>query len=190
MVCYNSHFKGVVGTGIVQLPDGTTTGQNQAIGELKIQGIQSNLSAKFDKYTLYANFTFTDPKNNIMKDGELTNTYQRIGDIASFHFNTGINASYFDHLNVNLRMNYVSKRPVGSNTSVSSNPGNFPAFVLVNSSIMYKEILPGLNAQLIINNLFDLQYSDPGIRSADGVLYSYRTPQRGRNFIIRLIYEL
>ena len=97
---------------------------------------------------------------------------------------------YFDHLNVNLRMNYVTNRPVGPGTSVPANPGNFPAFVLVNGSVMYKEILPGLNAQLIINNLFDLQYFDPGIRSADGNLYSYRTPQRGRNFLIRFIYEL
>lgn len=190
LVYYNSLFNGVVGTGIVQLPDGTTTGQNQAIGKLKIQGLQSNLTAKLYQYMFYANFTYTDPKNNILKNGELTNTYQRIGDIASFHLNAGVNATYFDRLNINLRMNYISKRPVGSNTSVISNPGDFPATVLFNSSIMYKEILPGLNAQLTINNLFDLQYSDPGIRSADGVLYSYRTPQRGRNFIIRLIYEL
>ncbi len=190
LVYYNSRFNGVVGTGIVELPDGTTTGQNQAIGALKIQGIQSNLSAKLNQYTIYANFTYTDPKNNVLKNGELTNTWQRIGDIASFHLNTGVNASYFDHLNVNLRMNYIGKRPVGSATSVSSNPGDFPATALFNSSVMYKEILPGLNAQLIINNLFDLQYSDPGIRSADGGFYSYRTPQRGRNFLIRLIYDL
>lgn len=190
LVYYNSRFNGVVGTGIVQLPDGTTTGQNQAIGALKIQGLQSNLTAKLDQYTIYMNFTYTDPKNNILKDGELTNTYQRIGDIASFHFNSGVNASYFDHLNISLRMNYIGKRPVGSSTSVGSNPGDFPATVLFNSSVMYKEILPGLNAQLIVNNLFDLKYSDPGIRSADGDFYSYRTPQRGRNFLIRLIYEL
>ena len=130
------------------------------------------------------------PKNNILKDGKLTNAYQRIGDIASFHFNAGVNATYFEHLNLNLRMNYVTNRPVGPGTSVPANPGNFPAFVLANGSVMYKEILPGLSVQMIINNLFDLQYSDPGIRSADGNLYSYRTPQRGRNFLFRLIYEL
>ena len=87
-------------------------------------------------------------------------------------------------------MNYVTNRPVGPGTSVSANPGKFPAFTLFNASAMYKELLPGLNAQLIVNNLFDLQYADPGIRSADGGFYSYRTPQRGRNFLIRLIYEL
>ena len=190
LVYYNSHFNGVVGTGIVKLPDGTTTGQNQAIGALKIQGLQSNLTVKLNQYSIYANFTYTDPKNNVLKNGVLTNTYQRIGDIASFHFNTGVSANYFNHLNVNLRMNYVDKRPVGSGTSVSANPGNFPAFVLFNGSLMYKELFPGLNAQLIANNLFDLRYSDPGIRSADGGFYSFRTPQRGRNFLIRFIYEL
>jgi outer membrane receptor protein involved in Fe transport len=87
-------------------------------------------------------------------------------------------------------MNYVGSRPVGTGTSVSANPGIFPAFALCNGSVMYKEILPGFNAQVIVNNLFDKQYSDPGIRSADGGFYSYRTPQRGRNFLIRFIYEL
>ena len=190
LVYYNSHFNGVVGTGIVKLPDGTSTGQNQAIGALKIQGLQSNLTVKLNQYAIYANFTYTDPRNNILKNGALTNTYQRIGDIASFHFNTGVNATYFNHLNLNLRMNYVTNRPVGSGTSVVANPGKFPSFTLFNGSAMYKEILPGLNAQLIVNNLFDLQYADPGIRSADGGFYSYRTPQRGRNFLIRFIYEL
>ncbi|MCF8369984.1 MAG: TonB-dependent receptor [Bacteroidales bacterium] len=190
LVYYRSIFNGVVGTGFVQLEDGTTTGQNQAIGALKIQGLQSNFSAKIDNYTLYANFTYTDPQNNILENGELTNTYQRIGDIASIRSNLGVNASYFDHLNVNFRMNYAGKRPVGSNTTVSANPGNFPATFLFNSAIMYKEILPGFSVQLIVNNLFDLEYSDPGIRSADGKVYSYRTPQRGRNFLIQLIYDL
>ncbi len=190
LVYYNSQFNGVVGTGIVKLPDGTTTGQNQAIGALKIQGLQSNITVRINQYGIYANFTYTDPRNNILKSGQLTNKYQRIGDIADFHINAGVNATYFDHLNLNLRMNYVTNRPVGPGTSVSANPGKFPAFTLFNASAMYKELLPGLNAQLIVNNLFDLQYADPGIRSADGGFYSYRTPQRGRNFLIRLIYEL
>ena len=189
LVYYNSQFNGVVGTGIVTLPGGTSTGQNQAIGALKIQGLQSNLTVKLNQYAIYANFTYTNPRNNVLKSGVLTNTFQRIGDIADFHFNTGVNATYFNHLNLNLRMNYVGNRPVGAGTSVSANPGNFPAFVLLNGAVMYKEILPGFNAQLIVNNLLDKQYSDPGIRSADGGFYSYRTPQRGRNFLIRFIYE-
>lgn len=190
LVYYNSNFNGVVGTGIVKLPDGSSTGQNQAIGALKIQGLQSNVTIKLNQYSIYANFTYTDPRNNILKNGALTNTFQRIGDISSFHFNAGVNATYFEHLNLNLRMNYVGSRPVGTGTSVSANPGIFPAFALCNGSVMYKEILPGFNAQLIVNNLLDKQYSDPGIRSADGAFYSYRTPQRGRNFLIRFIYEL
>jgi len=190
LVYYNSSFNGVDGTGIIKLADGTSTGQNQAIGALKIQGLQSNMTIKLNQYSIYANFTYTDPQNNVLKNGELTNNYQRIGDISSVHFNTGVNATYFDHLNVNLRMNYVGTRPVGSGTSVSANPGKFPSFALFNGSVMYREILPGFSAQLIVNNLLDKQYADPGIRSADGGFYSYRTPQRGRNFLIRFIYEL
>jgi outer membrane receptor protein involved in Fe transport len=186
---YYSIYDGVVGTKKVPYQN-TTTGKNEAIGQLKIQGLQFSASYKTSNLELYANYAYTDPKNNILDiSSNLTNKYQRIGDISSHKLNAGINMVFFENLNVNLRMNYRSERPVGPNTSVAFNPGNFPDLFLLNGAVSY-DIMPNLTIQAIANNILDREYFDPGIRSADGTLYAYRVPQRERNFILRLIYDL
>lgn len=180
---YKSDYDGVVGTNF-------TSGKNEAIGALKIQGIQATMNYKYKNYSAYAHYTYTDPQNNILDENyNQTGDYQRIGDISSHKFNLGVNALFFDHLNVNLRMNYISSRPVGEGTSIN-NPGDFPSVLLLNGAISVNNIIKGLNVQFILNNITNLEYFDPGIRAANGALYSYRTPQRERNFILRLIYDL
>lgn len=186
---YYSNYDGVVGTKIIPY-NNTTTGQNDAIGKLKIQGIQASATYKLDNLEFYANYAYTDPKNNKLDaEGKLTGEYQQIGDISAHKLNAGVNYIFLDDFNFNLRMNYRSERPVGPSTSVSNNPGNFPALFLLNGALSYN-ILENLTIQGIVNNILDKDYFDPGIRSADGSLYSYRVPQRERNFILRLIYDL
>ncbi|MCD4679766.1 MAG: TonB-dependent receptor [Bacteroidales bacterium] len=190
VVFYSSKYNGAVGTGYAKLPDGSITGQNQAIGQLNIYGLQSTFTYQHDNFSFYANYTYTQPEENILVAGEPTDDYQRLGDISDHRINLGGNILFFDHLNINLRLNYFSQRPVGEGTSVPSNPGNFPAHTIVNGAISYFNIIKGHNGQLILNNIFNTEYSDPGIRSADGNAYSYRTPQKGSNFMIRLYYNL
>jgi hypothetical protein len=93
-------------------------------------------------------------------------------------------------------MNYHGERPVGEGTSVSANPGidgtgKFPAYTILNGAITLGnfDLIPQLSMQFVCNNITDIEYFDPGIRSADGGFYSYRTPQHMRNFVLRLIYE-
>jgi outer membrane receptor protein involved in Fe transport len=188
-VAYYSSYKGVVGTAIVPFGSGTTQ-QNQAIGALKIWGIQSNLTWKHKNLNAYLNYTFSDPRNGIVKDGVLTGDYLRIGDIAKHHINAGANYLFKEHWNFNLRANWIDKRPVGAGTTVSGNPGNFPSVLILNGAVSYQGLLQGLDVQVICNNITNLQYSDPGVRSADGALYGYRVPQRERNIMLRLTYDL
>ena len=190
IVFYHSKYNGAVGTGQAVMPDGTITGQNQAIGQLKIYGIQSTISYQFNNYSVYANYSYTHPEENILEAGKPTDEYQRLGDISDHRINLGGNILLFDHLNINLRVNYFSERPVGKGTSVPGNPGKFPAHAILNGAISYFNIVKGFNAQLILNNIFNTEYFDPGIRSADGVAYAYRTPQKGSNFMVRLYYDL
>jgi len=186
---YYANYEGVVGTAIVSYQGGTT-GQNRAIGALKISGLESAMTLKFDKLQFYANYNYSNPQNNILdKNGNLTGEYQRIGDISSHRINCGVQYTFWEHLLTHLRMNYYSDRPVGPETSVSANPGNFPGVFLLNGTIAYDNIFPGFTLQFIGNNLTNKEYSDPGIRSADGNSYAYRTPQKDRNFIIRLMYQ-
>ncbi len=72
-----------------------------------------------------------------------------MGDIASHHVNLGVQHRWrkFD---LGARMNFVSGRP-----TVGSNPvPEVPGYTVTNVGVTY-DILPGLAAQLVVNNIFD-----------------------------------
>lgn len=187
---YNATYKGSVET-VPVIVNNRPTLQNQAVGERDIQGIQSNVSWKWNNYRLYGNYTFTSPFNRVVEDGELTDEKVRIADIASHQINLGVNALYFDHLNVNLRFNYIGERKTGTGTSVPANSlGTFDRVYLLNGALLYKDLVPNFDLQVGCNNLFDFEFSDPGIRTADGSSSIRETPQNGRNFFAKLIYSL
>lgn len=180
---YKANYTGIVGTRIVPYTNNTTTGQNFPMGSMEIYGIQANASAKYLNYDLYANYTYTDPKN--------TYDNTRVGDIASHNANIGVNALYFEKLNLNLRFNYVGERLTGPGTTVPANTSKFPSHVVGNFTASYSDLfLPGLTLQMICNNIFNKEYFDPGVRSADGISYSTRTPQRERYFMFRILFDI
>ncbi len=190
IVYYNAKYKGSVSPVPVPFNGGTTL-QNQAIGEREIQGIQGNLSWKINNYRLYANYTYTRPFNRRIEDGQLTDELERIGDIASHQFNVGANILYFNHLNMNIRFNYIGERKTGPGTSVPANLiGTFDPVYLLNGALMYKNALPNFHLQIGCNNILDQEYSDPGIRTADGMSNIMETPQNRRNHFIKLTYNL
>jgi outer membrane receptor for ferrienterochelin and colicin len=188
---YYSNYSGAIAAKLVEI-DGVSSFRNDDEGSLKIFGIQAAMNYKMSNYSVYGNYSFVRPKNELLDaNGVGTETFVRIGDIASHHLNLGVNALYFEHLNINLRSNFVSRRPVGPGTSVSSNTlGDFPSFFLLNGAVTYKNIFPGLNVQISVNNLLNTKYSDPGIRSADGITRPYRIPQRGLFTMFKLYYDL
>lgn len=180
---YNSYYTGAIGTVDVSFVDenGNTvqTTQHQAIGNFLIQGLQSNLYFKYSIYTSYLNYTFTNPY-------KIDTKKIRIGDIASHHINFGINAFYFNKLNINIRTNWVSKRPTGKETTISNNPlDNINPYFLLNGAVSYK-IYKRYFAQIIVNNILDKEYFDPGVRSANGIYYASKMPQNRRNFMFKL----
>ena len=86
-------------------------------------------------------------------------------------------------------MNYVGERQTGEGTTVEDNPDQFPSFLIFNSAISYRNLLPGLTLQLVANNLLDKTYYHPGPRSASGAFYTSRSLQRTRHFFLQLHYE-
>lgn len=184
VVGYNSFYSGVVGTKLVPYKGGTTA-QNYPIGTLEIKGIQAQLNYKLGNYDFYSNYTYTDPKNTD------NNMEIRIGDIASNSANLGINALFFDHVNVNFRINYIGEKKTGPGTTVPANLSKFPSHTIANVTVGYNDFLyEGITVQAICNNIFNKTYFDPGVRSADGVIYSSRTPQRERYFMLRVLFGL
>ncbi len=187
---YHSTYERSVEPISVPYGEGTTL-QHQAVGERQIQGLQSNVTWKKNNYKAYFNYTYTSPySKEVGADGKPTKKSVRIGDIASHQFNVGVNAFYFDHLNVNLRFNYVGKRETGPGTSVPHNLHTFDPVYLMNGSLTYQNLLPNMDVQFGCNNILDLEYNDPGIRAANGTNYAMATPQNRRNCFIKLICNL
>ncbi|MBI4509961.1 MAG: TonB-dependent receptor plug domain-containing protein, partial [Deltaproteobacteria bacterium] len=110
---FQAWYSGAVGTGTatcpadLTCPDGQTT-QNQAIGKLRIFGVQAGAKYRRRNYGAYANYYYVNPKR--VNDDDTTT---RIGDIANHHANAGVNARFIDNLNLNLRLNYVGDKPTG-----------------------------------------------------------------------------
>ncbi|NPA45360.1 MAG: TonB-dependent receptor [Chlorobi bacterium] len=186
IVAYHSFYEDAIGTVDVsfvdELGDTIQTTQHQAIGNLEIQGIQSNIYFNYLNYSAYINYTFTNPYKT---DDERI----RIGDIASHHINFGINASFFNKLNINLRTNFSGEKLTGEETTVSSNPlDKIDSYFILNSAISY-QIFKNISAQLIVNNVFDKEYFDPGVRSANGIYYASKLPQNRRNFMLKLNFD-
>ena len=177
-------------TDVVHTYFDTVTGlsQNRNLGALKIQGLESALSFRKENYNITLYYTFTDPQNNQLENGKLTNKFQRVGDISSDKMNLITNIRFLKKFNLNLRANYYSKRPTGEKTTVEANKENFPGLLLLNTAVSYK-IMDGLTLQVTCINLTDKEYFDPGIRSADGLVYASRIPQKRRYFKFRLNYN-
>ncbi len=164
--------------------DTIKTTQHQAIGKYQISGIESRIRYINKNLSIYANYSFLNPYST--SDG----TKLRIGDIASNKANFGINYYLFSHLNLNLRMNFVGARPTGKNTTISSNPLNkIDPYYIFNGAISYT-IKNKITFQILLNNILNKEYFDPGVRSADGIYYADKLPQNRFNFMTKLIIAL
>lgn len=182
---YNAKYSDVVNTNVVPNPNngGLPTTQFQSTGALAIMGFQAGATYRYSNYTAYANFTYTNPKDDI--------SGARIGDIASQSFNFGANAQLLDNLNFSLRANYVGSKETGKTTTVKGNPfSSIDSYFIVSGTISYFNLLDaGISLQLICNNLLNAEYYDPGVRSADNLIYASRIPQNERNLTLRMIAD-
>lgn len=179
---YRSTYSDIIGTATVRLPDSSTTTQHQAIGALAIHGIQAKMYAGYQNYSAWLNYTYTHGTN--------TDDDVPIGDIARHHVNAGFDATWFSKLEFDLRVNYVGERRTGQGTTIKDNPrDHIGAYTVVNTVLGYGPLVKGLSIQCIVNNVFDAEYFDPGVRSADGEYYASRLPQNRRNIMLRALYE-
>ncbi len=176
---YQAKYSNIVSE--VAISGGKT--QNQPIGKLTIQGLQSRLNFKYGNYTAFAYYTYTNPQKNT------DSTDVRIGDIASHSVCGGIDALFFKKLTTSIIFNYVGEKKTGKETTIYANPLNSidPYFIL-NFTLTYK-FYKGFSVQAAANNLLDKEYFGPGVRSADGMYYASKIPQYSRNFILKLMFE-
>jgi outer membrane receptor protein involved in Fe transport len=153
-------------------------------GALRVRGVQANASFQYRNIDLFGNYTYTNPKFT-----ESTNELHlisrspslRVGDIASHHVNVGAQHRW-RKLDTSVRLNYVGARP-----TVLSNPeSEIPSYAVANAAVSY-DFLPGVTAQLVVNNIFSTKYSDPGVRTADDIRFAAHIPQPGRSIFLKLL---
>lgn len=182
VAAFNSYYSDVVGTAVVTLENGSSTGQFQPIGEQQIYGLQSNAKYVAGKYTFWANYTYTDPVDKKLDI--------RISDIASHHLNFGADVLYFKHLNINVRSNYTGRRLTGLGTSGSKNPNTFiNPYQIFHVMVGYNDLIKDLTVQFGAYNVLNTKYNDPGVREATDP-YNSMIPQYGRLLMIKLLYHI
>ena len=179
---YYANYTGIIGLREVPYQGGTTQ-QFGNIGESDIMGVQLNTNYREENWDAYFNYTYTYPQTAEEEGGER----ERIADIASHRINLGATYRY-EGLSASLGLNCVGKRETPN--SIGGDLAPVPAYTLVNLALTYgNRRLPGLKVQVKANNLLDLDYDHPGVRTAAGDTYAREIPQYRRRMTLRLMYE-
>jgi outer membrane receptor protein involved in Fe transport len=154
-------------------------------GALRVRGIEANASFRYGNTDLFGNYTYTNPiltQATNERPFSTRSVSDRLGDIASHHLNLGVQHRW-QKLDLSGRMNYVGVRP-----TVLSNPlSEIPGYTVAHAAISYVDFLPGFTAQLVISNIFNTEYFDPGVRTADNIRFASRIPQAGRSIFVKLL---
>jgi outer membrane receptor protein involved in Fe transport len=202
VAAYEAHFSDVVGLKTVPFDDGTpfgtgTTTQFQNLGRRRVRGVQGEAAYELGRVEIYGNFTLTqpfdlDPKDasgQPLLDADGRRIELRVGDIAGHQANLGGNLRWGKKLNVNLRINYVGPRPTGPGTTVPTNHSSIGSYVTGHLTLTWNDVVPGASLRLLINNIANRQYYDPGVREA-GLTFAARVPQPGRAFFLTVLTRL
>lgn len=110
-----------------------------------------------------------------------------IPNIARHKLNLGLTYYPIKTLSLNLRMNYVSER-----RTISTNPeSTIPAYYFWVGNIRWDEPfgVESMYVQLMVRNLTNEQFWDPGIRTATGGYYPTRHPLENRNIWLTFGYR-
>jgi outer membrane receptor protein involved in Fe transport len=156
-------------------------------GEESVRGVQLDARYRLRDLDLYFNSTVTDGSRLARDSPSNPLPRAQVGDIARYRFNLGASRPLGKGLDLSLRTNWVGPRKTGPGTTVASNPlHEIDSYFIVHTALSYK-VTPGVALQLIVNNLFDKSYVDPGVQAADGVQLAASIPQPGRTVYLRVL---
>ena len=184
LVGYRSKYSGIVqevsGIPCTQIPGCTTTNQFRNVGRLEIKGLQADARWTPESFRLQANYTFTSPQD--------PDRDQRVGDIASHRLNVlGGRRFFSDRLDTEMRINGVLGRKTGAGTTVFNNPFTKIAdYFIVSGAVTYRRLVPGVDLQFSVENLFNQDYWDPSLRNPSGFPIAPQIPQPGTTAFLRL----
>lgn len=157
--------------------------QNQNIGSAYVNGVETKLDLFFSKkISAFINFTVQDGQQKARRNGMADSVFA-MPNIARLKGNIGMTAHVAELFNVTLTGNWVGERSV-----LGSNPyGPVDGYFITNLTITTRRFFnEHFYVSLSLKNLFNTIYLDPGIRSADGLLYSTVLEQPGLTGIFKL----
>ncbi|OQP57643.1 hypothetical protein A3860_08405 [Niastella vici] len=147
-----------------------------------IHGCEASLDVQpSGAFSAFLNFTYQKGKqNNGSKKTEIPN-------FAAIKGNLGLTFHVPNLLSFNLISNWMGPRSVSTTNPVGKVKGYFITNLVINTNKLFDNRVA---ASLNIRNLFNHTYWDPGIRSADGNLYSTVLEQPGINGVFKVAISL
>jgi outer membrane receptor for ferrienterochelin and colicins len=162
--------------------------------EFRIRGLQLQARYRWRSTEIWGNYTYTEPfqikprdlqGNPLTDDNGQVIDRLRIGDIARQRLNLGVSVNWRQRLKTDLRLSFVGTRKTGAGTTVPENPfTQIDPYTVADFTLSYTDIIPGSTLQLVVNNLFDKNYYDPGVEFQIGVP---RVLQPGRVVYLRVL---
>ena len=186
---------------ISTVPDASRAGglRYDNIDKSKTRGLSTQIDVQVTKkLSLYMNYIFTEGKEAGANWGDMDN-------VAKNKINAGLNwLTFSNHLNVNVRTNYVGRRKVPDDNAYFTDYA--PGYTKTNLTLTCKNCFGKrkIEPQLIVKNVFDKEYFGVGRQqgNSDRTLYDPVTnpnppgfippyhPQPGRTFYfnVRFIF--
>ena len=131
----------------------------------------------------FANFTYQKGRSENLLNHITRNT----SGIANVKGNAGFDFHLDELLKVSLIGNWVGKRQVPRTDHFGPVDGYFLANCVISTEKFFNE---RVSASINIRNLFNSTYLDPGIRTADGLLYPTVLEQPGRSMLFKINVNL
>lgn len=166
---------------LVATGPGTTKYEN--VGRLKIQGVELELRrALGGGNSCYLNLDAASAKDPA--------TGRRTGGIAPLQAHFGADLRWRDSVTASLRGHAVAARETANLYATTPyGLGKVDPYVAFDLALAWRNLLPGLEVRLNVDNLTNARYYDPGVRAADGAVYNAATLQLPRRVNLGLGYR-
>jgi len=167
---------------VVDVPIENNKVQNQNSGTAVVNGLETTLDIlPSGSFSGFINFTYQKGRqNNGFESFDIPN-------IAKYKGNAGLAVHFDDLFSISLISNWVGKRSVAQTNPLEKVKGYFITNFVISTKPLFEN---RVRASVNIRNLFNHEYLDPGIRSANGNLEATALEQPGINALFKISVSL
>ncbi len=176
-------FRNVL-TDVILLTNLVNLTQNKNPGKFTITGMEAKLNMNFTRsVSTFFNFTYQDAMGKNLVTGQKG----PLPGIAKFKANLGFDILVKDVFSIGFTNNWIGTRGVPRTDPYGPVDGYLISNLTLNSQKFFKD---RVSVGFTLHNMFNAKYLDPGIRSADGLIYSTVLEQPGINGLLKVKVDL